>query len=114
MEENSNDDLAKEHYIFVGNFKREYKRTTYITENQFYKDLDICRHFGNDKVFFYDLKGFLYHYGWEGVEQLGQYNQNEKVSYVEYKNYKSITFLTFYCGLILIDMFASLENDLVK
>ena len=93
-------------------FKREFKDTTYIKDKQFFKDLDICRHFKNEKVFFYDLKGFLSHYGWEGIEKLGKYIQQKEKSYLEYSTYKSNTFLTFYCGLIIIDLLVSLERDL--
>lgn len=113
FEENFEDDLAKEHYIFIGNFKREFKDTTYIKDKQFYKDLDICRHFKHEKVFFYDLKGFLFHYGWEGIERLGMHIQQKDKSYLKYSTYKSVTFLSFYCGLIIIDLLVSLERDLI-
>jgi len=113
LEENSEQtNLIKERYIFIGNFKREFKDTKYIKDKQFFKDFDICRHFKNDKVFFYDLKGFLSHYGWEGVKELGEYAQQKEKSYLEYTTYKSLTFLMFYCGLIVIDIFAFLERDL--
>ena len=112
LEENSDDDLAKDHYIFIGNFKKEFEDTKYIKENQYFKDFDICRHFKNDKVFFYDLKGFLSHYGWEGVEELGKYAKQNKKSYLEYSTYHSLAFLTFFCGLIIVDIFISIEMDL--
>ncbi|MBA7623945.1 hypothetical protein ES703_31345 [subsurface metagenome] len=112
LEENSEDDLAKDNYIFIGNFKKEFEDTTYIKDEQFFMDFDICRHFKNERVFFYDLKGFLSHYGWEGIEELGEYAQQKDKSYLEYSTYKSLTFMTFYCGLIIIDIFASLEKDL--
>ncbi len=113
LEENSEDGLAKEHYIFIGNFKKEFKDTKYIKEKQYFKDLDICRHFRHEKVFFYDLKGYLSHYGWEGIEKLGIYTQQRSKSYLEYSTYKSMTFLSFYIGLIIIDIFISLEKDLI-
>ncbi len=112
LEQNSEDDHAKEHYIFIGNFKKEFKDTKYIKEKQYFKDLDICRHFRHEKVFFYDLKGYLSHYGWEGIEKLGIYAQQRSKSYLEYSTYKSMTFLSFYCGLIIIDISISLERDL--
>ena len=112
LEENSDDDLAKEHYIFIGNFKKEFEDTTYIKDKQFFKDFDICRHFKNEKVFFYDLKGFLSHYGWEGIEELVEYAQQKEKSYLEYSTYKSLTFLAFYCGLIILDIVITLEKDL--
>ncbi|MFX1452020.1 MAG: hypothetical protein ACFFCM_14375, partial [Promethearchaeota archaeon] len=112
LEENSGDNFAKEHYIFIGNFKKEFEDTTYIKNKQYFMDFDICRHFKNERVFFYDLKGFLSHYGWEGIDELGKYAQQKGISYLEYSTYKSLTFLTFYCGLIIIDIFVSLEKDL--
>ena len=112
LEENSEDDYARERYIFIGNFKKEFEDTKYIKDKQFFSDFDICRHFKNDKVFFYDLKGFLSHYGWEGIEELGRYALQKEKTYLKYSTYKSLTFLTFYCGLIIIDIFASFEKDL--
>ncbi len=112
LEENSNDNYAKEHYIFVGNFKRIFAETNYIEEKEYFVDLDICRHYGNEKVFFYDLSGFLYHYGWEGVWELGQYAKQKEPRELTYATYKSLTFLSFYCALIFIDLFVSLEYDL--
>ena len=114
MEENSKQaNLIKEHYIFIGNFKREFRDTKYIKDKQYFKDFDICRHFKNDKVFFYDLKGFVSHYGWEGVKELGEHARKKKMSYLEYTTYKSLTFLMFYCGLIIVDIIAFLERDLI-
>jgi hypothetical protein len=113
LEENSKESFIKEHYIFIGNFKKEFEDTKYIKDKQFLMDFDICRHFKNEKVFFYDLKGFLSHYGWEGIEELGKYAQEKGISYLEYSTYKSVTFMTFYCGLIIIDILISLEKDLV-
>ncbi|TFG04907.1 MAG: hypothetical protein EU539_10020 [Promethearchaeota archaeon] len=112
LEEDSEDDLARQHYIFMGNFKREFKDTSYIKDEQYFMDFDICRHFKNERVYFYDLKGFLSHYGWEGIEELGKHAQQKDRSYLEYSTYKSLTFLGFYCGLIIFDLFVSLENNL--
>jgi len=52
------------------------------------------------------------HYGWEGVKELGEYARQKKMSYLEYTTYKSLTFLTFYCGLIIVDIAVFLERDL--
>ncbi len=112
LEENSHN-LAKEHYIFVGNFKRDFAKTDYIKDKEYFMDLDICRHYGNEKVFFYELSGFLYHYGWEGVWELGQHAKQKEPRELTYSTYKSLTFLSFYCLLIIGDLFISLENDLI-
>ena len=112
FEENSRDDLAKEHYIFIGDFSYDFKDTDYIQNKEYLMDLDICRHFKNEKIFFYNLYGFIYHYGWSEIDALGQYIQQRTTRYLTYSTYKSLTFLAFYCGLIIFDIFASLEADL--
>ncbi|HEY0089971.1 MAG TPA: hypothetical protein VGB37_14065, partial [Candidatus Lokiarchaeia archaeon] len=108
---NDDDSNANKRYVFVGNFKKEFEDTQYIQKKMYKNDLDVCRHFGAEKVFFYDLKGFLSHYGWEGIEELGKYNQQKEKWYLEYNNSKSISFVLFYCGLIIIDMFVFFEKD---
>jgi len=113
FEMNSDDDLAKDHYIFIGDFDYRYKNIKYIEEKEYLMDLDICRHFGNEKVFFYHLTGFLAHYdGWNEIILLGQHVRQKSTRSLEYSIYKSLTFLILYCGLIILDIFASFENDL--
>ena len=92
-------------------FKKEFKDTKYIKKSLYKEDLDICRHFGAERVFFYDLKGFLGHYGWEGIEELGLYNLQKDKWYLEYNNSKSIIFVLLYCGIIFIDMFVFFEKN---
>ncbi len=104
---------SDEHYVFVGDFAREFKDTKYIKKREFLTDFDICRHFNDVKVFFYDLQGFIYHYGWDGVEELGQYAQQKTCWYLNYNYYESIAFVMCYCGLIFIDIFAFLERDMI-
>ncbi|TFG28405.1 MAG: hypothetical protein EU532_05385 [Promethearchaeota archaeon] len=113
LEQTPGDTEAKNQYIFIGSFDREFKDTQYIKEKLYKKDLDICRHFKEKKVFFYDLKGFISHYGWEGLEELGRHNQKKDVWYLRFYHFHSITFLLFYCGLIFIDLIVFFENDLI-
>lgn len=112
LEQDTGGSSSSEHYIFVGDFAINFKNARYIKEKEYLADFDICRHFNKDKVFFYDLSGFLYHYGWEGIEELGRHAQQKNEWYLKYNNYESMTFLTCYCGLIYIDMLAFLERDL--
>jgi len=112
IEQCDGDTIANEQYIFIGNFKKEFEDTRYIKEKWYKKDLDICRHFNEKKVFFYDFKGFLSHYGLEGIIELGYHNQQHDKWYMTYNNSKSIVFFLFYCGLIFIDVFSFLERDL--
>ncbi|MBD3213881.1 MAG: hypothetical protein GF311_14825 [Candidatus Lokiarchaeota archaeon] len=102
---------AKNKYIFIGNFKKEFADTKYIKNKDFYTDIDICRHFGTEKIFFYPLHGFLDHYSWEEVWELAKHVQSEQPFYLKYEIYKSLTFLAFYCGLIIIDLFVSFPQD---
>ena len=110
--QNDGDTCANERYIFVGNFKKEFEDTKYIKEKMYKKDLDICRHFGAERVFLYELKGFVSHYGWEGIEELGLHIKQKDKWDLKYNNSKSIVFFMLYCGLILIDIFAFFERDL--
>lgn len=45
-------------YIFIGTFTKKFKYTSYMQNDEWKKDLDICRHFGVSKVFFYEWSGF--------------------------------------------------------
>ena len=112
MEQNSKSINSENQYIVIGNFEKGFKNTKYIQEKEYLKDFDICRHFNKEKVFFYDLQGFLYHYGWEGIKELGRHNQQKNTTYLNYDNYKSFAFLTLYFALILVDIFAFFEREL--
>ncbi len=91
-----------------------------FTETLYYSKL--CESFKHVKEFYNrkepilikgrKCKGYLSHYGWEGIEELGIYAQQRRKSYLEYSTYKSMTFLSFYIGLIIIDIFISFESDL--
>ena len=48
----------KNRYIFIGVFTKKFKDTSYMQNDEWKKDLDICRHFGVSKVFFYEYSGF--------------------------------------------------------
>ncbi len=48
----------KNRYIFIGVFTKKFKDTSYMQNDEWKKDLDICRHFGVSKVFFYEWNGF--------------------------------------------------------
>jgi len=101
LEQDTGGASSSEYYIFVGDFAKDFKNARYIKEKEYLADFDICRHFNKDKVFFYDLSGFLYRHA-----------QQKNEWYLEYNNYESMTFFTCYCGLIYIDTFAFLERDL--
>ncbi len=45
-------------YIFIGTFTRKFRKTSYMQNDEYKRDLDICRHFGIKKVFLYEWRGF--------------------------------------------------------
>jgi hypothetical protein len=45
-------------YIFIGTFTKKFRHTSYMQNNGWKKDLDVVRHFGVSKVFFYEWSGF--------------------------------------------------------
>ena len=45
-------------YIFIGVFTKKFKYSSYMQNDEWKKDLDICRHFGVSKVWFYEWSGF--------------------------------------------------------
>lgn len=113
LEQNSGHSINNNQYIFIGNFGKDFKDTKYIGKKEYLIDFDICRHFGKEKIFLYDLQGFLYHYGWEGVKELGRHNQQKNKIYLNYDNYQSFAFLMLYFCLIFVDIFAFFERDLI-
>jgi len=57
-------DIPKNHrYVFIGVFSKKFEGTSYIENRDYRKDLDICRHFGINKIYFYDFSGFKFQYG---------------------------------------------------
>lgn len=51
--------VSQDHrYIFIGTFNKKFEDTSYIKNDEWKKDLDICRSFDCNKVFFYDYPGF--------------------------------------------------------
>ena len=110
--EGSGDTKADEKYAFIGLIKKEFKDTNYLKNEWFKKDIDILRHFGAERIFLYELKGFLSLYGWEGIIKLGLHNQQHKSWKFQYNNFRSIIFLFFYCSLIVLDILICFELDL--
>ena len=80
MERNSNE-LGIERdsrYIFIGNFARKFKDTSYIQDKEYKKDLDICRQFGAKKVFFYEWRSFKSTYGEDELKNLIEHNEDTR------------------------------------
>lgn len=99
--------------VFVGNFKVEFEETDYIKNKEYQKDLDICRHFGEEEVWFYELGGFKYHYGgWDALKEIGEYNQQHDKWDLEYTSDDNINMVVSYGVIILFDFFAKFDEDL--
>lgn len=52
----------EDRYIFIGNFKKKFHETSYIENDEYQKDLDLCRHFGVKQVWFYEWRTWKSHY----------------------------------------------------
>lgn len=76
MEINSNELGIEDRYIFIGNFHRKFRETSYIKNKEYKKDLDICRHFSIKKVFFYEWRSFKSTYGEDEIEDLAKHNED--------------------------------------
>ncbi len=108
----SSETKADNYFVFIGVVNKEFEETSYIKKEWYKKDIDILRHFKAEKVFLYELKGFLRVYGWEGIKELGLHVREKESWTFKYNNYKSIIFLFFYCMLIIADLFVFFERDL--
>ena len=94
---------SEHQYIFLGNYKAEFEETTYIQDKEYVYDLDICRHFGEKKVFFYNFEGFLYSFGEDGIQDLIAHNTQFKSWELEYRGYQTQANLLLMFFLVLID-----------
>jgi len=105
-----NVDSSKQH-IFIGNFKMEFNDTEYIMNKNYLRDVDICRHFGEEQIWIYELSGFVYHYGWDEMERLGKHIQQYEEWDMRYDSDNSVRLIMMYAGMILLDLFAKYEED---
>jgi len=88
-------------YVFVGNFNKKFKDTSYIVEKEYIKDVDICRSFGVSKIWLYEWSSFDRTYDFDELDNLcdhGKHNQ----SWFLYMPYFSITRETLMVVLIMI------------
>ena len=74
-------------YIFIGNFDNEFKKTTYIQDKEYRKDLDICRHFGIKKVFLYEWRTFKRSFGSDELRKLVKFNEERQTWILVLPNY---------------------------
>jgi len=62
-------------YIFIGTFTKKFKYTSYMQNDEWKKDLDICRHFGVSKVFFYEWTGFKRYHSLSALIRHNEFRQ---------------------------------------
>jgi len=74
-------------YIFIGTFHDKFSDTSYIENREYRKDLDICRHFSVDQVWFYDFRKFTGQYGFAELEKLADYNEQKESWNMALPNY---------------------------
>lgn len=90
-------------YIFLGNYKAEFNETDYIKDKEFVYDLDVCRHFGEQKVFLYNYEGFMYSFGEDGINQIIQHNHQYQSWGLDYYSNQIQANLLLLFFLVLID-----------
>jgi len=59
----------------------------------------------------YSLGGFKYHYGWEGIKELGIYLQQDAKWWMEYESDDAIMIILLYGVFMMLDMVAFMEED---
>ncbi|MHA1148009.1 MAG: hypothetical protein ACTSR8_07155 [Promethearchaeota archaeon] len=103
IDQTKSDINAKEQYTFLGNYKSEFERTEYIKNGEYIDDLDICRHFNEEKVFLYNYEGFIYHFGYEGICDLIKHNKQYDSWEFETPALEAQTHVILLMFLIIID-----------
>ena len=92
-------------YIFIGNFDHEFKKTTYIQEKEYRKDLDICRHFHIKKVWLYSYREFKRTYGSDELRKLVKYNNERQTWTLILPNYMFSRELCIAIAIVSADRF---------
>lgn len=99
-------------YIFIGNFHRRNRHTTYIKEKEYRKDLDICKHFKVGKVWLYEWSTFKSRYGEDEVGKLGRYNKKNEKWILTYPAFSLNRELLYILIIVIADRFLYLEYSL--
>ncbi len=91
------------HYIFIGTMKKIFNDTDYMEDKEYLDDLDICRHFGDEKVFLYNYKNFIANYGQGELINLGKHNQEKESWELEHLAAEVQINILFYLALAFLD-----------
>ena len=87
-------------YVFIGTFTKKFAKTSYMLNDEWKKDLDICRHFGVSRVFFYEWSGFKrYH----SLTALIRHNENRQRWILVIPQYMITRELFIALGIIIAD-----------
>ena len=109
-EKKCGDFSAGEHYIFIGTLKKIFNDTDYMDDKEYLDDLDICRHFGKEKVFLYNYENFIANYGKAELLNLGKHNQQKDSWELEHLAAEVQINIVFYLAVVFLDRLLYLEQ----
>ncbi|GAG84019.1 unnamed protein product, partial [marine sediment metagenome] len=101
---------ANNHYIFVGTLKKIFNDTDYMEDKEYLDDIDICRHFGKEKVFLYNYENFIKNYGIMELINLGKHIQQDDSWELKYLAVEVQVNVIFYLALAFLDRIIFLEG----
>ena len=81
-----------------------------MEDKEYLDDLDICRHFGKEKVFLYNYKNFIKNYGEVELLNLGKHNRQEDSWELEYLAAEVQINVIFYLAIAFLDRILLLEG----
>ncbi|MFX1393950.1 MAG: hypothetical protein ACFFAH_10285 [Promethearchaeota archaeon] len=102
---------ADNHYVFIGTLKKIFNDTDYMEDKEYLDDLDICRHFGKEKVFLYNYENFISNYGKAELINLGKHNQQRDSWELEHLAVEVQVNIVFYLALAFLDRLLYLDQS---
>jgi hypothetical protein len=109
-EKECGDFRANNHYVFVGTLKKIFNDTDYMEDKEYLDDIDICRHFGKEKVFLYNYENFIANYGEGELINLGKHNEQKDSWELEHLAGEVQINVIFYLALVFLDRMLFLES----
>ena len=110
IEKECGDFRANNHYVFIGTLKRLFNDTDYMEDKEYLDDLDICRHFGKEKVFLYNYENFISNYGEIELINLGKHNEQDDSWELKHLSAEVQVNIIFYLALVFLDRILFLEG----
>ncbi len=100
---------ANERYIFIGDTQSIFNSTSYIKNKEIFDDLDICRHFNEQKVFVFLYQGFWDNYeGINGLNELANHNKQSESWLLPIEANEKNVIPIYYAIVNVFDRFAAL------